>query len=104
MQPRKYKVFFHHGAELGLKTRACKGVAWVDDKGLHVQGADGATVIAKDRIQRAEFIRLHGSLRVIQIDHADGRLFLGVVRFMIGQFALGNFFANGRLLKEISAM
>lgn len=104
MTPQKYKVFFHHGAELGLKTRVAKGEAWVDDAGLHVQGASGATLVAKDRIRKAAFIRLQGSLRVIQIDHEGGRLFLCVIRFMIGQFAVGNFFGNGKLLKDISAL
>ena len=47
--------------------------------------------------------RLHGLGRVIEIDHRQGRLFLSVVRLMIGQFAFIDFFKTGALFKQLSA-
>ena len=34
----KYKVFFHIGNELGLKTNVLNGRAWLDNSGLHLEG------------------------------------------------------------------
>lgn len=104
MMPHKYKVFFHHGDELGLKTKVSKGEAWIDDAGLNIKGPNGAKVIVKEELRKAELVRLCGSLRVIQVEHKGGRLFLCVIRFMIGQFAIGNFFGNGKLQKELSGL
>ena len=102
--PRKYRVFFHHGDELGLKTRVSKGEAWIDDAGLNIKGPTGDTVIAASDLQNAELFRLHGLSRVIRVEHRGGRLFLGVVRFMIGQFASVNFFQTGELHKILVAL
>ncbi len=99
----KYKVFFHVGEELGLKTRVLKGCAWLDDAGLHVEGPVSDTVGLQD-LRSVRMFRLHGLGRVIQIDHANGRLYLAVVRLMIGQFALINFFKTGQMFKDLSSV
>lgn len=99
----KYKVFFHRGDELLLKTKVSKGRAWLDDVGLHVEGPDGFTVPAND-ILGAELFRLHGLGRVIQIEYQGGRLFLSVIRLMIGQFAFINFFRTGKLQKQLASL
>jgi len=98
----KYKVFFHQGDELGLKTRVSRGEAWLDESGLHISGPT-EILVPKNEISSADLFRLHGLGRVIRVDHRSGRLFLSVVRFMIGQFALINFFKTGRLRDEIRA-
>ena len=89
----KYKVFFHRGTELGLKTKVAKGQAWLDTDGLHIKGPDEFTIPSND-ILEAELFRLHGLGRVIRLDYRGGRVFLAVVRLMIGQFALINFFGG----------
>lgn len=99
----RYKVFFHRGAELGLKTKVAKGQAWLDNAGLHIEGPGGFTISSGD-ILEAELFRLHGLGRVIRIEYRGGRLFLSVVRLMIGQFALINFFATGTLQKQLAAI
>jgi len=99
----KYKVFFHRGTELGLKTRVNKGQAWLDAAGLHIEGPEGFT-IANDDMVEAELFRLHGLGRTIRLDYRGGRVFLGVVRLMVGQFAFINFFKTGALYKELDAI
>jgi hypothetical protein len=99
----KYKVFFHLGDELLLKTKVFKGQACLDNVGLHIDGPDRFTIPASD-ILKAELFRLHGLGRVIRIDYRGGRLFLSVVRFMIGQFAFINFFRTGKLQKQLASL
>jgi hypothetical protein len=96
----KYKVFFHQGDELSLKTKVARGEAWLDEIGLHVSGPSELLVRSEDLLA-AELFRLHGLGRVIRVEDRGGRLFLAVVRFMIGQFAIINFFRTGKLHKEL---
>jgi hypothetical protein len=98
-----YKVFFHIGDDLGLKTRVMRGRAWVDDSGLHVEGPANLSIDRRD-LRHVKMFRLHGLGRVIQIDHANGRLFLSVVRLMIAQFAFINFFKTGTLFAALSSI
>jgi len=99
----KYKVFFHRGTELGLKTNVAKGQAWLDNQGLHIEGPDGFTIPSGDIVD-AELFRLHGLGRVIRLEYRGGRVFLAVVRLMIGQFAFINFFKTGALQKQLAAI
>jgi hypothetical protein len=99
----KYKVFFHRGDELTLKTRVMKGHAQLDDSGLHIEGSGGFDIPLSE-LQEAELFRLHGLGRVIRIEHHQGRVFLAVTRLMIGQLALINFFKTGALHKELVAV
>jgi hypothetical protein len=100
----RYKVFFHQGAELGLKTRVQRGEAWIDESGLHISGSGREISITRADFLDAELFRLYGLGRVIRVEHRNGRLFLSVIRFMIGQFASINFFRTGTLLIELSAL
>ncbi len=100
----KYKVAFHRGDELTLKTRVEKGEAWLDDDGLHIDGPAGRLLIPKNDVQSAELFRLHGLGRVIRVETRSGRLFVTVVRLMIGQFAFINFFKTGALCKQLSGI
>ena len=98
----KYKVFFHAGEELGIKTRVEKGFAVLDDSALRLHGATDISIPVDD-IRTVKLFRLHGLGRVIQIDYAGGRLFVSVIRFMIGQFATINFFKTGDLNDRLTA-
>lgn len=102
--PNKYKVFFHDGQEIGLKTSVLKGKAWIDEFGLKIEGRAGIRVIPATNIKEVEMFRLHGMARVIRVDHTEGRLFLAVVRFMIGQFASVNFFKTGELHTSLKSL
>ncbi len=99
----RYKVFFHFGDELTVKTKAMRGYAWLDESGLHVEGPNGCDIPSRE-IQHAELFRLHGLGRVIQVEFMGGRLFMSVIRFMVGQFATVNFLKTGELLKELQVV
>jgi hypothetical protein len=60
--------------------------------------------ITSDDMVEAELFRLHGLGRVIRLDYRGGRVFLGVVRLMVGKFAFINFFKTGALHKELDAI
>jgi hypothetical protein len=98
-----YKVFYHQGPALGLKTHVLRGRAWIDDSGLSIKGPAAAVVIPLTDIEEVEMFRLHGLARVIRVDYKGGRLYLSVVRFMIGQFASVNFFKSGELYRELAS-
>jgi hypothetical protein len=98
------KIFFHHGTELVLETRVSKGTAWIDDSGLNIKGPSSTLVIQKAEISKVEMFRLHGLARVIRVDYQGGRVYLAVVRFMIGQFASVNFFKTGRLHRTLVSL
>jgi hypothetical protein len=100
----RYKIFFHAGNELGLQTRASKGEAWIDASGLNIKGPDDTILIPGANIQKVDMYRLHGLGRVIQVDHHNGRLFLSVIRLMIGQFAFINFLRTGKLYRALSGI
>jgi hypothetical protein len=104
--PTRYKVFFHRGEELGLKTKVQKGKAWLDDDGLHVEGPGGPLpMISKPSMLSAELFPLHGTCTVIQLDYQGGRLFLSVIRFLIGgQLMLVNYFKTLELQKKLAAL
>jgi hypothetical protein len=97
-----YKVLFHAGEELGLKTRVERGKATLDESALHLEGPNGVSIPLSE-ISGVKLFRLHGLGRVIQIDHSGGRLFVSVIRFMIGQFATINFFKTGDLNNRLIA-
>ena len=97
-----YKVFYHAGEDLGLKTKVEKGKATLDESALHIEGPNGVSIPLCE-IKAVKLFRLHGTMRVIQIDHSGGRLFVSVIRYMIGQFALVNFFKTGDLNKRLVA-
>jgi len=100
-----YKVFFHQGDELSLKTRVERGEVWIDAAGLHVNGSRNSVSIPSTEILSVELFRLHGLGRVVRVEHSRGRLFISVVRLMIGnQFALINFFRTGELHKKLAPL
>ena len=99
-----YRVFYHRGQEIGLKTHVLKGTAWIDSSGLHIKGPDGTSFVPTADIKEVELFRLHGSMRVIRVDYREGRLFLSAIRVMIGQFALVNFFKTGALHKTLTGL
>jgi hypothetical protein len=95
--PNYYKVFFYHGdrtEDLTLKTKAKKGRAWVDGQGLRIVSDSEIFLLPAHDIITVDMLRLHGLGRVVRIDHPRGRLFVSVVRLMIGQFAFIDWFTT----------
>jgi hypothetical protein len=97
----RYKVCYHSGEELGIKTHVNKGEALLTDTELRV--ADGAIVISRQDITSTRLFRLHGLGRIVQIDRSAGRLYIAVVRAMIGHFAFINFFETGELYEKLQS-
>jgi hypothetical protein len=106
MRDLKQKFFFHQGDSLTLKTKVQKGKAWVDEAGLHIERRGGPlTVISRSDIISAELFRLHGTCTVIRVEHERGRLFLAVIRFLIGgQLMLVNYHGTVALQKKLASL
>ncbi|EKU73866.1 MULTISPECIES: hypothetical protein [Sphingobium] len=98
-----YRIFYHHGFELGLATKVAKGVLDIDDKAIAIKSGGNAYHIAFHDVEDVELIRLHKVGRVIRLTHSGGTHFVSVVRFMVGQFALINFLATGRVFNRIQS-
>ena len=101
---KKYKVFFHRGDELTIKTRVARGDAWVDGEGLHIMSNAETFLVPGRDITSVEMFRLHGLGRVIRVDHRNGRVFVSVVRLMIGQLAFINLLKTGALRKQVAEL
>jgi hypothetical protein len=99
----KYNIFFYQGSELSLKTKVARGRAWIDADGLHIDGPSTLRISGADLLS-TELFRLHGLGRVIRVEHRHGCLFMSVVRFMLGQFAIINFFKQAKLHEELVAL
>lgn len=106
MGETKYRVFFHQGESLTVKTRVEKAKAWVDDAGLHIERRNGYPIlIPGSDIVSAEIFRLHGTCTVIRVEHKSGRLFLSVIRFLIGgQLMLVNYYGTIELQKKLASL
>lgn len=98
-----FPVFFHHGPELGLTTSVAKGRIEMDDNSIIIFDKGRPTQISFNEIEDVQLIRLHKIGRVILLKHSKGTLFVSVVRFMIGQFAVINFLATGTVFKRIQS-
>lgn len=86
-----------------MKTKVARGRAWIDADGLHIDGPSTLRISGADLLS-TELFRLHGLGRVIWVEHRHGRPFMSVVRFMVGQFAIINFFQTGRLHEQLVAL
>jgi hypothetical protein len=91
---KRYKIIFHVGSDLNLRTRGFQGEAWIDQTGLNIQGPMGEVLVKRQDIQKTELCRLHGIGRVIRIENSTGTVCLSV----------GNFLGTGKLHKELTSI
>jgi hypothetical protein len=96
-----YKVFFYVGEELTLKARAESGIATVDEGALTITSGTTKMVIAADEIEALEVFRYHGIARVIKMQTLHNRVFLAVIRLMIGQFVIARCLRTGKLYRQL---
>lgn len=92
---KRYKIIFHVGSDLNLKTRGFQGEAWIDQTGLNIQGPMGEVVVKRQDIRNTEVCRLHGLGRVIRIENGS----LGTVCLSVG-----NFLGTGKLHRELRSL
>jgi hypothetical protein len=96
-----YKVIYHVGESIGMKTKGAVGRLSLDEKCLLITGDKGVS-IPIESLRSAELFRMHGTGRCLKIGHAGGTLFVTVIRFsFFGFFALVTFFATGTLHEEL---
>lgn len=99
----KYKIMFHSGDSIDMKTKAKTGFLVLGETALEISG-DESICIAFSEITDVDLFRLHGLGRMIKIQHSSGTLFVSVVRFVLfGYFATVNFFRTGQLNNELKA-
>jgi hypothetical protein len=99
-----YKVMYHEGDTISVKTKVKTGRLSLEDGRLLILGAP-AISLSLETLQTVELFRLHGTGRMLKISHEGGTLFVSVIRFsLFGIFAVINFFATGRLKKELEAV
>jgi hypothetical protein len=98
-----YKVLYHQGDEVGLKTKVSVGRLSLEGGRLLIRGEPEVS-IPIEALRSVELFRLHGLGRMLRISHAGGTLFASVIRFsLFGVFAVVNFFATSRLQQELQA-
>lgn len=99
---RSYKVIYHLGDSISLKTKVKNGRLKVTSYNIIISGKEAINISLKD-IVCVELFRLNGLGRMIKLTLSnDGFLFVSVVRCLIsGQFAIINFLKTGQLQKSL---
>jgi len=105
MKPlQTYRVLYHIGDTLDLRTEALAGRAALTPEVLTISGPSPVELPIRE-VRSAELFRLHGLGRCIRISYDRGTVYVAVIRFMLfGYFALINFLRTGELagrLREV---
>ena len=95
-------IFFHIGEDLTLKTHAHKGRIVVGSSSIQLSNQTTEINLSAEQLKSVSLFRLHAIGSVIKVDLGSEYLYLAVTRFMIGQFAMGNYFATQQLFKRLS--
>ena len=95
---RTYRVMYHVGDTLNLRTKVLEGRAALTQNALTISGPSPVEVPVRE-LRGAELFRLHGLGRIIRISYEQGTVYVSVVRFVLfgGYFASINFFRTGEL-------
>lgn len=92
-----YKIIFHEGASIDIKTKGDSGLALLSEDALIVESSR-QIAIRFSEMKSVEMFRHYGMARMIKIVHLNNTLFLTVVRFnFYGYFASVNFLKTGEL-------
>jgi len=101
MPVRAYRVMYHLGDEIGLRTRVLSGRAALASDTFTIDGPSPVALPLRT-LRTAELFRLHGLGRCIRIRHDAGTMYVSVVRFVVfGYFAVINFFRTGELARRL---
>lgn len=99
----KYKIAYHVGESVDLKTKARAGSLILSDSEMQITG-DDEIAVPFSSITNVELFRLHGTGRMLKVEHSSGTLFISVVRLNIGGFfMIVNFLRTGELCKKLTA-
>jgi len=99
---RTYRVIYHVGDTLNLRTKALEGRASLTQDVLTITGPSPVELRIRE-LRSAELFRQHGLGRCIRISDERGIVYISVVRFVLfgGYFALINFFRTGELARRL---
>jgi hypothetical protein len=98
-----YKVIFHSGQTISLKTKVKSGRLPVENGQLKITG-NSEIQIHLESAHTVEVFRLHGLGRMIKLVHNDGTLFVSVVRLcLFGRFAVINSFRTRELYRRLDS-
>lgn len=96
-----YKVIYHIGNDLNLKTKVNSGTLTFDSEHVHISGSN-PLVIAYLSFRNVEMLRLHGLGRIIKLTCSDITVFTSVVRLnLFGYFVIINYFKSGTLCEQL---
>jgi len=97
----RYKVIYHIGKELTIKTRVNAGTLTFQDDAVSISGSS-ALMIPFSEVTSVEMFRLHGLGRMIKMVCRERTIFLTVVRInLFGYFIIINFFRAGELYESL---
>jgi hypothetical protein len=101
MAGRTYRVMYHVGDALTLRTKVLRGRASLTRDALTITGPSPVELPLRD-LHAAELFRLHGLGRCVRISHEKGVVYVSVVRFVLfGYFAVINFLRTGELARRL---
>jgi hypothetical protein len=101
MGSANYKVIYHDGETIDLRTKVCSGRLTIDESHLRISSAFNVSIPINSLLS-TELFRLHNTGRMVKIVHSQGTLFVSVIRFnLFGYFALINYFGTGSLHRRL---
>jgi hypothetical protein len=97
----RYKIIYHVGRELSLKTKVSSGTLTLQDDAVCISGVSALTIPFSD-VTSVEMFRLHGLGRMLKLVCKERTVFLTVVRInLFGYFIIINFFRAGELYESL---
>ena len=100
----RYKVIYHLGEQIGLKTKVTTGMLCLEADRFRIDGPLVQLEVPFAALREVELFRLHGLGRIIRVTYPAGTLFVTVVRFTLGDFfAVIHFFKAGELCERLKA-
>ncbi len=97
----RYKIIYHVGPELSVKTRVSSGTLTLQDDAVCIAGSSPLTIPFSD-MMGVEMFRLHGLGRMLKLVCKERTVFLTVVRInLFGYFVIINFFRAGELYESL---
>ena len=97
-----YKVIYHCGDEITIKTKNKNGRLNLTKEQMTISGTE-QICIPSEQLLHVELFRQHGLGRMLKVTHTGGTIFLSVVRFcLFNTFAVINFFKTGSLNRELN--
>lgn len=102
-RPGRFKIGYHPGRDVGLKTIMLPGVLTVSYTAIEIKGATDI-IIPFEQISGLQVRPFQGMRRFYRMAYGDDEISFAVVRFMIGGwFAQGDYFKAARLEKALAA-